>query len=429
VHLNMEQFKALPMPFTNLPDRVQVLGNPSITQELDIAYDSRTYKPMALMLVANYIELKAKETSEWLDYECYSSEQAWDSEILPLPRMLSSTTALQTVQDPKTGQQVIDAAGIRQAKEAFHAGKDVVGVDDGSGGSAMENYIPTPVHGHSVLGLGAELEETIQTWCQRCMKQYYHLHRRPHHGHGKARIFRRSLIISFVSAFIEHQTQADIGGHAITLAMEAGGGSRWFKLFVFDYRAHEYLYSVHDQLFWCMHHAVLHNEYRLICNVHSSDIRWETVPLRGRLHYGDQFMMCMSLSFRVCMYLSYVRDCFDMLESRAAFDRDAKVFTHNVYTMLNALLSHPDVTSGALVVMQSPQMAYSLFKVTMSRCYLMLVKQADASVGMDTPRIEMWGLLEKAVSTLHFAGLKPSGELVDAAHVFRQKHARRAGER
>lgn len=407
VHLDMEAFRHLSQGFSALPDKVQVLGNPWIKQELDIAYDPRTYKPMALMLMASFLDLKAKETSGWLDYKCYSSEQTHETEILPLPSVMP-TKAVQNEQ--------------------------------GSEDSSMSNpYVPTPIHGRSLIGMDGELKNNIQVWCRLCMQQYYHSQHRPehyHHHHHDQRIFRRTLCISFVTAFIEHETDGAVGGHAITLGIEAGGGNRWFKLFIFDYRAHEYLYAVHDQLFNCMQEAVLHDEYRLLCKVHTSDIQWETVALCGRLHYGDKFMMCMSLSFRVCMYLSYVKNCFDMLESRAAFKRDAKVFTHTVYTMINSLVTDKRVANGSLVVLQSPQMSYPLLEVNPKHCYLMLVNQADADMVMECPRIEMWGLLEKAVSTMRFTGFKKAetGELANQRRVFeeipnthhRHQHRKRA---
>ena len=370
VHLDLKAFKALPKEKTNLAEMVQVAGNSEIKDETSVGYDSRTYKPLALMLMANYIEKQTTEKgmSTWLDYECHSCWEAQLTMIAPLP--------------PSKPEQPADAKQEIQ-----------------------EDY-PGSVEGRSIMKLDGQLSESISRWCHKAMKQYYHGYHRPAPHEKKQTVFRRALSIELGSVFIEHLTDTGKGGHCITLALEARPHTTHFSLYIFDFREHEYLYSAHEQLFCCMQEAIVNDPYRLLCGMHEVDIQQHFVLLKGRLHYGDNFMMCMSLSFRVCMYLSFVKDCFDIRESKKAFHKDSMIFQSWIFTMMNAISRDVRIQRDEQTLMLGPRMAYPLCRVSSKTCYLMLVPSEDTkALEDDTPRIFMWGLQQRAVSTLHFAGL------------------------
>jgi len=389
VHLDMKSFHKLPKNMENLPDMIQVLCNSHIHQELDVFVSARIYKPMMLMLIANYIEQKATEEGNdyWLDYKCYSSFEV--SEIIPLPQSIISTSREEEEDEsPKSSNET----------------------------NIEEDYLPMSVHGREIISLGIELQQNIEAWCRLCMKEFYHTHKRPHHRHMKRRrIFRRSLIIDFETMFIEHKIETKRVGHCIVLGLEAGGSDGAFKLFIFDYREKEYLFSVHDQIFACMHTAVVHNEYSWICGVHAFNVRHEFVLLHGRMHYGNDCMMCMTLAFRVCMYLSFVKSVFDIVESKAGFHRDKQVFKNNIFTMLNRLIHAPKIKNGSDLVLQSPYMVLPLHEVSSKHCYLLTVPTKKIEdVHIISAALDMWGVQNQAVASLHFVGLNvKTGEIIE----------------
>ena len=374
IPFDVEAFKALPELKMNLADMVQTVGNPMIHDELSVGCDTRTFEPIACMLIADFIENQAQNNrmSEWLDYKCYRSWEPQQTKIMPLLEEKKSNT-------------------MQQEED--------------------EDDAPFSIQGRSIIGLDGILGQNITKWCRKCLHDYYHNYCRPSIRHQKQKkskkVFRRSLSIGLVTKFIEHLTDAGTGGHCIALAMEIRPEEkRWIHLYIFDFRGKEYLYSVHDQIFECMKEGMLHNEYRLICGIHESDFKCELVPLKEHLHYGDNFMMCVSLSYRVCMYLSFVHDCYDIHETAKIFHNDSKAFRSWIFSMINWLSHEERIKAGTVTVLQSPRQAYPLCEVSSKNCYLMLVPDAVTSALRDNcARIFMWSLQEQAVSTLHFAGL------------------------
>ena len=404
VALDIEAFKALPPLKPNLGDLVQTVGNPMIQDEMSVGFDSRTFEQLAYLFIADYIQTQAEDNkngaSDWLDYKCYRSWTPFITYIMPLQDTHPLGLASQPQKEEKASSQQQG-----QPKEE----EDQQQHDEPPANDDDDDFIagPLPIRGRSIIGLDGQLAQDITNWCRVCMHDYYYHHCYDHRPPAHRKVFRRSLSISYDTLFIEHLTDAGSGGHTIALAMEVRPDERWIRLFLFDNHMQEYLYSVHDQIFQCMTDAILHNEYRLMCGIHASDVRCELVPLQqGHLHYDSQFMECMSLSFKVCMYLSFVRDCFDIRESKRIFQRDSRVFKSWIFTMINWLSHQKRIQDASLTVLQAPRMAYPLCEVSRKTCFLMLVPGAVTDALKDNcPRIYMWDLKEQAVSTLHFAGL------------------------
>jgi hypothetical protein len=103
------------------------------------------------------------------------------------------------------------------------------------------------------------------------------------------------------------------------------------------------------------------------------NVRYEFVNLKGRLHYGNDFMMCMSIALRVSMYLSLGGDPSRIRESEADFRNNSEHFRHHTATIANYLYNHPLVKSKSGRAVVSPEMEELFFEVTEQNCYLMVV--------------------------------------------------------
>ena len=173
--------------------------------------------------------------------------------------------------------------------------------------------------------------------------------------------FRRCVVIHFITDFMsdgedtQHRT-----GHCITLCLELANSILYLK--IYDYRMHEYIHNLHDQLFqWMIDAASQYTEY-------FHGIRTEVVCLKGKLHVDGAFMTCMSAALRVCIYLSQ----YDSIkESEEGFIMDSYNLQEHIFRMYTWANSTLKGNVNTLLI--SPEMSEIVYEITKENCYLMLV--------------------------------------------------------
>jgi hypothetical protein len=84
-------------------------------------------------------------------------------------------------------------------------------------------------------------------------------------------------------------------GHTLTIGFDSEAAPTFT---IYDYRDHEYVYNVHEQLLHMTKEAARHYVPPGI------EIRTAIVRLKGRLMADDGFMTSMPVAFRVCICLA-----------------------------------------------------------------------------------------------------------------------------
>jgi hypothetical protein len=169
--------------------------------------------------------------------------------------------------------------------------------------------------------------------------------------------FRRCIVVFFTSEFSNMKGESvHTSGHAITLAFEIK--KQVLTLKIIEYRMHEYVYNVHDQLFqWMRDSLPLHDWIR--------EIRTETVCLKGKMKVDEGFMTCMSVAYRVCLYLSIDRDDCDIIESDEDFVNDSYALKYHIFRMIRWAIS-----SKSKITVLIPKTMRTLFEINNENCYL-----------------------------------------------------------
>jgi hypothetical protein len=134
---------------------------------------------------------------------------------------------------------------------------------------------------------------------------------------------------------------------------------------IYDYRMHEYVYSVHDQMFAWMIQAVT-DQYKELFD----SIVTEMVCLKGKLHVDNLFMTCMSAAFRVCLYLSRTGV---VNESYEDFRHDSLNLKSHIFSMVDWALNNRGITDKKKTVLISPAMNKMVFEMSKENCYFLLV--------------------------------------------------------
>jgi hypothetical protein len=170
---------------------------------------------------------------------------------------------------------------------------------------------------------------------------------------------RRCVVVKFLTDFVVENREVRVG-HAITLALELK--EQVLTLKIFDYRMHEYVYNVHDQILQWMTDAVQEHH-------HFETIRTEIVCLKGKLHVDKDFMTCMSAAFRVCLYLSKLDSVF---ESKEDFNEDSWSLQGNICRMLEWVQSNHGVQNDECTPLVSPAMTQTVYEICPKNCYIVL---------------------------------------------------------
>jgi hypothetical protein len=193
------------------------------------------------------------------------------------------------------------------------------------------------------------LQECVERWCKSGVDEFF---KRP-----KDTLFRRSLIIAFETEFEKYES-LHFAGHQITIAFEVVKST--FRLFIIEYRMHEYVYNVHGRLFQYMANAVRSSEHFQEA-VHL--ITESVVCLKGRLHVDSEFMLCMSVSYRVSVMLACVSSPEDIRETPEEFEASRRFLMHHTFTMLNWFLHCPDVAEKRTTVLICEEMTQDFFEL------------------------------------------------------------------
>ena len=178
----------------------------------------------------------------------------------------------------------------------------------------------------------------------------------------KRSVFRRSLVLSFESKFMMHGSET-WSGHSILIAIEYDDIRKQMRLMVFDYRTFEYTYSVHDRLCKWMADGV--GDRCPTVNV--------VVCLKKRFHEYTEFMTCMSMAYRACVFLSFLRDLELIAETDADFANSSAFMQDRTFRMVNWLCSNADLLSKKYVLIVSKAMSEHIFQMDSASCFLYLV--------------------------------------------------------
>ena len=195
------------------------------------------------------------------------------------------------------------------------------------------------------------IEKVVTTWIDMCEIQ----------KSDSKFLFRRCAAIGFTTDMILEKKKAHRAGHAIAIGLEMK--ERVLTLKIFDYRMHEYVHNVHDQLFQWMSEAV--QKY----SMHFDSLRTETVCLKRKLHVDGKFMTCMSAAFRVCLYFSSERV---LLESDQDFSTDSLNLQRHIFRMFEWASTDKRLEKMKKTVLISPAMAGLIFEINHANCYLLL---------------------------------------------------------
>ena len=185
----------------------------------------------------------------------------------------------------------------------------------------------------------------VEQWTSQMLRQ---------HHHKKKEVFRRSLIICFQASFLkEYPMRSE---HAITLALETRTPDL-LRLLIFDTENGNYHYPVYDQLQeWMV--AVVQREAPAF-----QFVTREVVCLRGHMHEND-FMVCMSVAYRVCLFLAYIDDVTRIDETQDDFDNTTNYLQYHVIHTLNWLDANEAITSHRVTLLASRKMTQPFFELS-----------------------------------------------------------------
>ena len=197
------------------------------------------------------------------------------------------------------------------------------------------------------------IENVIKTWMKMCnLSQSV-----------RNKTLRRCVVIDFITDFImDGEDTQHRSGHCITLCLELR--HKILHLKIYDYRMHEYIHNVHDQLFQWMIEAA--EQFR----DHFNSIHTEVVCLKGKLHVDGAFMTCMSAAYRVCIYLSKSNHaCIN--ESEEEFIMDSYNLQEHIFRMYE--WANKKLIGNVNALLISPEMSEIVYEIKKENCYLMLV--------------------------------------------------------
>ena len=202
------------------------------------------------------------------------------------------------------------------------------------------------------------IQHCVEMWMRLAMSD---LEEAPRPG---CTIFRRCLVINFATSMCLIQDDHFVG-HVITLAIEKDLENADYpvKLMVFDYRMHEYDFNVHDRLFQWMADCVA--EQYMTVNL--------TICLKKRFQPYTEFMMCMSVAYRVCVFLSFLKKPELIRETVADFDNSSRYIQDRTNRMCNWLHSNSRVLEKQATVIVSQPMSESIFQIHSDACFLYMV--------------------------------------------------------
>lgn len=201
-------------------------------------------------------------------------------------------------------------------------------------------------------------EDDIKTWIEKCDLP----------NSRKNVLVSRCLVVNFSTRFNHFGVTKFPGshavnykGHAITLGLELE--NRVLTLKIYDGIVSKYVYAVHDQLFqWMINAVKLHN--RLY-----DSLRTELVYLTDRLHVDGLFMTCMSVAYRVCLYLSKSKK---IEESEDDFTEDTLNFKKHIFRMIKWVRENKQIKNHENAVLLSPAMDKSVYEINKENCYFVM---------------------------------------------------------
>ena len=222
------------------------------------------------------------------------------------------------------------------------------------------------------------LESGVRKWVKTCMNEWFHGFLRT----DKKTVFRRSMLVGLGADFTE-MGEEEFSGHEIAIGMEIKAGDVW--LYVFDYRMEEYVSNIHEKWFfqWMIDAVRCSYPYQFYENEgFKLNVREELVNLKERLHYGNDFMMCISIAWRVCMYMAFGKDVSCIQETDEDFQITTSNVKHHIFTMINYLYGQELVQNKTGAAIISPEMNELIFEINRETCYLMLTPFGNVYKGV-----------------------------------------------
>ena len=206
-----------------------------------------------------------------------------------------------------------------------------------------------------------DIEDTVRLWIEKCDLP----------NCKKDVTVRRCIVVQFSTLFNHHGTtrsdekyktkEENYLGHAITLGLELK--NRVMTLRIYDRIVSKYVYAVHDQFFqWMIDAVKLHNDlYDTLCT--------ELVGLEDKIHIDGLFMTCMSVAYRVCIYLSKMGE---IKESDQDFKNDSLNFKKHIFRMIRWAKENERLKKLQNVVLISPAMDKSVYEINKENCYFIM---------------------------------------------------------
>lgn len=212
---------------------------------------------------------------------------------------------------------------------------------------------------------------------------------------------RRCIVVAFSSLFNHHGATKTIGlhkpnyiGHAITLGLELH--NRVLTLRIYDQIMHQYVHAVHDQFFnWMIASVKLH--HTLYDSLHT-----ELVCLADKIHVDGLFMTCMSVAYRVCMYISKT-GVVD--ESEKDFTEDSLSFKKHIYRMIKWVKENKSIKNHENAVLISPAMNKLVYEINKENCYFIMAPYSNEEQTQDysTSSVKLRKIDEKIKKRLRYS--------------------------
>ena len=181
---------------------------------------------------------------------------------------------------------------------------------------------------------------------------------------------RRCLTFSLLTL---EKSIVDSCGHRITLMIQRQGDGP-IDLVIFDNIEEDYYHvDVHGYILEAMTEYTKtqifkingkHKEFSIRINRHSIDTE------KIQLKFDMPYMSCISISLRMCIYLSIIKD-FDVInETESVYDLHLSHYTQQLRRMIHWIYNSVEYDLQQRIPIRSPEMTKLAFPVQKTHCYL-----------------------------------------------------------
>jgi len=162
-------------------------------------------------------------------------------------------------------------------------------------------------------------------------------------------------------------------GHRITLMIQRRGNGP-IDLVIFDNKpSDEYHIDIHEYILDAM---LIYTKTQISkingrCDMFNSiQINKYSIDTGTHLKYEYACMACISISLRICIYLSIIDDFHMIVETELAYDLHLSHFTQQLRRMIHWIYNSMEYNLQQLIPIRSPEMTKLVFPIQKSHCYL-----------------------------------------------------------